>query len=188
MHRAVFLDRDGVINEDRPDYVKNVGELRVYSYVPECIRRLNEAGLKVLVVSNQQCVARGIVSYSDLEAIEHEITRLVKLGGGRIDGFYYCIHLASDKCKCRKPEPGLLIRAAHEHDIDLHQSIMIGDSEKDIVAGKQAGCRTILLLTGSVSAADVPSLSCLPDYIAQDLSEAVDYAIRNLINETEANT
>lgn len=188
MHRAVFLDRDGVINEDRPDYVKNVGELRVYSYVPECIRRLNEAGLKVLVVSNQQCVAKGIVSHSALKEIEHEIVRLVGLGGGRIDGFYYCTHLSSEKCDCRKPEPGLLIRAAREHEVDLHQSIMIGDSEKDIIAGRQAGCRTILVLTGSLSMADVSSLSCLPDYIVQDLSEAVDYAIRNLINETEANT
>ena len=104
--KAIFLDRDGVLNEDRDDYVKNVSELKVFPCVPDAIRRLNDAGFEVFVVSNQQGVAKGVISESDLQAIQAEITRRVTEAGGRISGFYYCKHLAADDCACRKPKPG----------------------------------------------------------------------------------
>lgn len=170
--RAVFLDRDGVINADRDDYVKNAAELVIYPFAPEAIRVLNDDGWAVMVVSNQQGIAKGIISEDDLLRMQEEIARRVEEGGGKITAFYYCKHLASDECKCRKPQPGLILRAAREHGIDLNQSVMVGDSERDIAAGQAAGCRTILVLTGKLSREDVPSLGCKPDFIADTLAEA----------------
>lgn len=175
--KAVFLDRDGVINEDRDDYVKNVGELKIYSFAPESIRRLNDADLPVFVVSNQQGVAKGLIAERDLQAIEGEITRQVEASGGRISAFYYCRHFASDDCPCRKPRPGLLLEAAKEHGIDLTGSIMVGDSERDVMAGKAAGCGTVLLLSGHASGRDVDDLAPKPDHVASDLSEATEYIV-----------
>jgi D-glycero-D-manno-heptose 1,7-bisphosphate phosphatase len=175
--RAVFLDRDGVINEDRDDYVKHVGELKVFAYVPEAIRRLNEAGYEVVVISNQQGVAKGLIAPEDLRRIEDEIERQVEAAGARIAAFYYCTHLAQEGCSCRKPQPGLILRAARERSIDLTGSVMVGDTEKDVLAGKSAGCRTVLLLTGAFTRADLSSLPCRPDFVADDLRGAADYVV-----------
>ncbi len=174
MRKAVFLDRDGVINRDRDDYVRDLADLEVFPYAADAIRRLNEAGFEVIVVSNQQGVAKGMVSQEDLLAIQDEIARQVTSAGGRTAGFHYCTHLAQAACSCRKPEPGLILRAAREHDIDLAASFMIGDAEKDVLAGKRAGCGTVLVLTGSLTREQAPNLPCKPDFIARDLSEAAD--------------
>ena len=175
--RAVFLDRDGVINEDRDDYVKNVGELRVYPYAPESIKRLNKAGYLVVVVSNQQGVAKGLISEADLLEIEDEITRQVQAVGGRIARFYYCKHMASEGCSCRKPRPGMLLSAAKDFGIDLSQSAIVGDTVKDVLAGKSAGCKTVLVLTGGVPRDDIANLPCAPDFVADNLAGAADYLI-----------
>ncbi|MHB9037661.1 MAG: D-glycero-alpha-D-manno-heptose-1,7-bisphosphate 7-phosphatase [Armatimonadota bacterium] len=175
--RAVFLDRDGVINVDRDDYVKNVAELKVFDFAPEAIRRLNEAGFEVFVISNQQGVAKGLIREDDLMGIQAEITRQVESAKGHIGSFYYCRHMASDKCGCRKPETGMLRAAAREHGINLAKSFMIGDSERDIVAGNSAGCRTVLVLTGKLSREDAEMLSCKPDFVAENLSEAVEFVL-----------
>ena len=170
--KAAFLDRDGVINADRDDYVKNTAELAVYPFVPAAIRALNDAGWLVVVVSNQQGTAKGIISEADLSGIEHEIVRQIESAGARIAGFYYCKHLATDNCDCRKPQPGLILQAAREHGISLKQSVMVGDSERDIIAGKAAGCRTILVLTGKLTREDAEHFSSKPDLIADSLAEA----------------
>lgn len=170
--KAVLLDRDGVINEDRDDYVKGVHELRVFPGAPDSIRRLNEAGFRVFVVSNQQGVAKGIISEESLLAMQNEISRQVEAAGGAISGFYYCRHLASQGCSCRKPQPGLLLKAAKEHGFDLAESVMVGDTERDIMAGKSAGCRTVLVLTGKLARDDARNLPCAPDLVADDLPEA----------------
>lgn len=172
--RAVFLDRDGVINADRDDYVKNVDELRIYEFAPTAIRKLNDAGRSVFIISNQQGVAKGIIAEDDLLAIQREISRRVEDAGGRIAGFYYCKHLASDGCACRKPQPGLILAAAKEHGIELSESVMVGDSERDIAAGRAAGCKTILVLTGKLTRADAEHISCKPDMVADTLAEAVE--------------
>ncbi len=172
--KAAFLDRDGVINEDRDDYVKNVRELKIYSYAPEAIKCLNEAGYVVVVVSNQQGIAKGVLSENDLRLIEEEIKKRVEAAGGCITAFYYCKHLASENCACRKPKAGMLFRAAEDLGIDLKQSVMIGDTERDVQAGKSAGCRSILLLTGKLKKEDVKTFACKPDYVASDLREAVE--------------
>jgi D-glycero-D-manno-heptose 1,7-bisphosphate phosphatase len=175
--RAVFLDRDGVINSDRDDYVKNADELRIYPFAPEAVRRLTEAGWPVFVVSNQQGVAKGIISEVDLLAIEREIARRIEEAGGSIAAFYYCRHLASDGCSCRKPEPGLILRAVKEHGIDPEASVMVGDTERDIIAGKSAGCKTVLVLTGKLTRADAEHFCCRPDFVADTLTEAVEFIV-----------
>ncbi len=172
--KAVFLDRDGVINADRDDYVKNTRELVIYPFAPAAIRALNEAGWPVFVISNQQGVAKGIIRDEDLLAIQSEITRQVRDGGGTISAFYYCKHLATDNCDCRKPRAGLLLQAAEEHHIDLESSVMVGDTDRDIAAGKAAGCRTILVLTGKLRREDAAHFNSRPDMIAQDLAEAAE--------------
>ena len=175
--RAVFLDRDGVLNSDRDDYVKNTDELRIYPFAPESVRRLTEAGWPVFVVSNQQGVAKGIISDDDLLAIEREIARRVEGAGGKITAFYYCRHLESAGCSCRKPQPGLILKAAKEHDIDPKASVMVGDTERDLIAGRSAGCRTVLVLTGKLTRADAEHLSCKPDFVADTLAEAVEFIV-----------
>lgn len=177
--KAVFLDRDGVINADRDDYVKNTSELSVYPFAPAAIRELNGTGRQVFVVSNQQGVAKGLIAEADLLAIEREITRQVNAGGGKITAFYYCRHLASENCSCRKPQPGLILTAAAEHGIDLGESVVIGDSERDIIAGKSAGCGTILVLTGKLTRQDAQALSRRPDFVADTLAEAADFVAKS---------
>ena len=175
--KAVFLDRDGVINRDRDDYVKNVRELKIFPQSPTAIARLTDAGWPVFVVSNQQGIAKGLISEEDLQEMQAEITRQVSAAGGSITAFYYCKHLDAENCGCRKPQPGLLLQAARENDIELAESIMIGDSERDIAAGKRAGCKTILVLTGKLTREDAGDLEFVPDYIAEDLAEAADYIV-----------
>ncbi|MCE5313506.1 MAG: HAD family hydrolase [Armatimonadota bacterium] len=177
--KAVFLDRDGVINEDRADYVKNVAELKIFSYVPDAVRRLNDAGFKVYVVSNQQGVAKGLIREENLMDIQAEIAGQVEAAGGNISKFYYCRHMASEKCSCRKPEPGLLLSAACEHGIGLDESYMIGDTQRDIIAGKTAGCKTILVLSGLLTPQEIERFECKPDFTATNLSKAVDYIINS---------
>lgn len=175
--KVVFLDRDGVINEDRDDYVKNLDELKVFPFTPEAIKKLNDAGFEVHVVSNQQGVAKGLIREEDLTAMESEISRQVEAAGGRIASFSYCKHFASDKCSCRKPKAGMLLAAASKYNIDLKDSFMIGDNEKDVGAGKAAGCKTILVLTGMNDSESAKTLACRPDYIAANLGDAVNYVV-----------
>ena len=174
---AVFLDRDGVINEDRDEYVRSADELNVFDCVPDAISRINRAGLRVFVVSNQQGIAKGLYTWRDLREMEEKIDRAVRAAGGEISGYYYCPHLAESKCSCRKPEPGLLLQAAAEHDIRLEGSFMIGDHERDLGAARAAGCRAILVLTGALAREDVEKLSAGPEFAADNLGQAADYVI-----------
>lgn len=175
--KAVFLDRDGVVNQDRDDYVKNVGELHIYPFVADAIHKLNDAGWPVFMISNQQGIAKGIISEADLLEIQREIDRNVKQAGGKISAFYYCKHLASEGCSCRKPKPGLILQAAKEHGIDLPDSVFVGDAERDIIAGKSADCKTVLVLTGKLTRQDAVNIDNRPDFIANDLAEAAEYII-----------
>jgi D-glycero-D-manno-heptose 1,7-bisphosphate phosphatase len=151
---AVFLDRDGTLNVEK-EYLYRPADFEFIPGAPEAIFRLNQAGCKVLVVTNQSGVARGYFGLEEVERLHRHIAARLAEHGARIDGFYVCPHHPTEgqgtlrrSCACRKGEPGLLLQAAAEHGIDLARSYMIGDKEADIEAGERAGCTPLLVLTG----------------------------------------
>jgi D-glycero-D-manno-heptose 1,7-bisphosphate phosphatase len=139
--RAAFLDRDGVLNRraTEHDYVKSVAEFAWLPGAREGVRRLNDEGWLVLVVTNQRGVGRGLMSAADVEEIHAHAQRGLAEVGARIDAFYVCPHRDEDGCACRKPQPGLILRAAREWDVDLAGSFLIGDDDRDIEAARRAG-------------------------------------------------
>jgi histidinol-phosphate phosphatase family protein len=140
--QVVFLDRDGVINVNRDDYVKSWSEFEFLSGAKDAIKMLNETNYWVIIVTNQSPIGRGIFDHNTLEEIHTKMLQELSDAGAHIDAIYYCPHSPDDECGCRKPKPGLLIRAAEELNIDLINSWLIGDSDGDIEAGKAAGCKT----------------------------------------------
>jgi len=141
--KTVFVDRDGVINQERSDYVKSISELEIYPNVAENIKLLKDAGFLVIVITNQSAVNRGIISHEMINQIHNSIQDHLKKYGTFLDGFYYCPHTPNENCNCRKPKPGLLQQAVLELNIDLNSSWMIGDSDSDIEAADSVGCKAI---------------------------------------------
>jgi D-glycero-D-manno-heptose 1,7-bisphosphate phosphatase len=141
--RAAFLDRDGVLNRRAgpDDYVKSVAEFEWLAGAREAVRRLNDAGWLVLVVTNQRGIARGLMSAADVEAIHARAQRELHEIGAHVDAFYYCPHGDGDRCACRKPQPGLILRAAQDWNVDLAASFLIGDDDRDLEAARRAGVR-----------------------------------------------
>jgi histidinol-phosphate phosphatase family protein len=168
MKRAVFLDRDGVINRKavEGEYVTRWEDFHFLPGVAEAISLLARAGWSVIVISNQRCVARGLLTITELEAIHEKMLEELARSGAKLDGIYYCPHDKESACPCRKPSPGMLLRAAQEHQIDLTSSWMVGDSASDIEAGKRAGCGTVRIN------ADLPAENEGADYFARSLPEA----------------
>jgi len=148
MNKAAFLDRDGVINRKarQGEYITRWEEVEFLPGVAEAIALLNSFGFRVIVITNQRCVAKGQISIPELESLHLRMVRELAKQGAGIKAVYYCPHEKNPYCACRKPAPGMLMNAAHDHDIDLRQSWMIGDSDIDIEAGKAAGCKTIRIL------------------------------------------
>lgn len=143
--RAVFLDRDGVINravirDGKPYPPANLAELEVLPRVPEALHRIRDAGFATIVVTNQPDVARGTTTRAEVEAINAVLAERLA-----IDEFRVCYHDSADNCECRKPEPGLLLQAARERGLDLAASYMVGDRWRDVEAGQRAGCQTIFI-------------------------------------------
>jgi len=145
--RAVFLDRDGVINHKAPegDYIRTWGEVQFIPGAVEAVASLNRAGYKVFVVTNQRGIATQRVRLEDLLEIHLHIQKEFALAGALISQIYYCPHDLGQRCSCRKPQPGMLRRAAREHRLDLTTCWMIGDSLTDVKAGENAGCHCVLL-------------------------------------------
>jgi D-glycero-D-manno-heptose 1,7-bisphosphate phosphatase len=135
--------------------------------VHKCIALLNRAGFKVIVVTNQRCVAKGLLTSQGLDAIHREMCRWLAAKRARVEGVYYCPHEKQPPCGCRKPAPGMLLAAARAHQIDLSASWMIGDSEVDVEAGRNAGCKTVRLLTNS------QPMESNADVVARSLLEAI---------------
>ncbi|HRV94863.1 MAG TPA: D-glycero-beta-D-manno-heptose 1,7-bisphosphate 7-phosphatase [Anaerolineae bacterium] len=146
--RAIFLDRDGVICENRPDYVKSWREFEFLPGAKQSLAALRYLGLPIIVVTNQSAIGRGIVSTNDVETIHHRMTAEIQAYGGHITHVYCCPHHPEEGCDCRKPQPGMLLQAAQDLGIDLSCSYMVGDAATDLLAGQQAGCHSILVLTG----------------------------------------
>jgi histidinol-phosphate phosphatase family protein len=145
---TIFLDRDGVINENRADYVKSWQEFRFLAGSREAIARLTQAGHRIVVCTNQAAIARGQVSRETVEDIHQRMLASIAEYGGMIEKVYYCPHGKDENCICRKPRPGMLLCAQKELNINMHDAIFIGDSITDVQAGLAAGVQTMLVLTG----------------------------------------
>jgi len=145
---AVFLDRDGVLNENRADHVRTWEQVVFLPGVFEAMQRLAGSPFVVVVVTNQSAVGRGLMSAQTLAAINQGIVQQVQQAGGRIDALYACPHGPDAGCPCRKPRPGMLLQAAQDLAIDLERSYLVGDAVSDVEAGLAAGCRPILVRTG----------------------------------------
>ena len=178
---AVFLDRDGTVIEDIP-YLADPGRVRLPPGAAQAIARLREAGYAVILVTNQSALGRGLLSLEGLEAIQKELALQLSRHGARLDAWYYApaVPRTSDRTVVedpdRKPGPGLLLRAAREHGIDLERSWIVGDRLSDMLAGRHAGCRgTVLVLTGSGREVDARHPSV--DHVAGDLAEAAAWII-----------
>jgi D-glycero-D-manno-heptose 1,7-bisphosphate phosphatase len=145
MKKAAFLDRDGVINRKPPEgqYVTRWEELQFLPGVSEAIILLTGAGYSVFVVTNQRGVAKGLLTQDDVESIHQKMCQELACAGAVITKVYYCPHERQPPCTCRKPAPGMLLTAAKSYDLDLASSWMIGDSDIDVEAGRNAGCKTV---------------------------------------------
>jgi D-glycero-D-manno-heptose 1,7-bisphosphate phosphatase len=188
MNKAVFLDRDGTINEE-VGYLTSLEMLRLIPGVGAAIKRLNQAGFKVVVVTNQAGVARGYFTESLVKEANARLEQMLLDTGAKLDGIYYCPHHPTEgnspytvACDCRKPKIGLMNRAAQDIDIDIKNSYMVGDKWSDVELGQRAGSRTVLVRSGfspddpaNVRSSHVSD----PDFTAHDLSEAVDWIIQD---------
>ena len=174
--RAVFLDRDGTLCEEM-GYLNHISRLHIFPFAAEAIRRLNDAGWPVIVVSNQSGVSRKIFPETLVEQVHQRIAAELAAQGARVDAFYYCPHQKADRCACRKPMPGLIVRAAMDHGLEPEGSWMVGDRHADLELGHAVGARTILVLTGYGRGdyewhhAEWPRQ---PERVADDLRGAVD--------------
>lgn len=183
---AVFIDRDGTLSEEM-GYVNHPKRLRLLPRSAEAVKLLNAAGLRAVVVTNQSGVARGYFSEEVLHAVNAELTAQLKAQGAFLDGLYVCPHHPTAgtspyraRCDCRKPKPGLLLRAAAELSLDLAASYMVGDKISDVAVGRRAGVTSILVLTGyGLGEWEYrrPQWKCAPDHVAQDLMDAVRWIL-----------
>jgi D-glycero-D-manno-heptose 1,7-bisphosphate phosphatase len=191
--RAVFLDRDGTVIKEA-NYLRSVRQLRLIPGAAQAIHRLNAAGFAVVITTNQSGVARGLLTEPALAAIHEALRKRLTRRGARLDAIYYCPHHPEARvaayrrrCRCRKPAPGMLLRAARDLDLDLRASFVVGDSARDLEAGRRAGCRTVLVRTGyGAKGAPLPAGEPAPDYVADNLSEAVTWLLTQARNRPPA--
>jgi D-glycero-D-manno-heptose 1,7-bisphosphate phosphatase len=179
---AVFLDRDGTLNEEM-GYINHLSRFRLLPQTVTAIRRLNEAGLKAVVITNQSGAARGYFPAALVDEVHAHLKKLLAAGGAHLDGIYTCRHHPEAGCDCRKPRPTLIQQAARDLDLDLAHSYAVGDRYKDIETAANAGVKGILVLTG-YGRGEYEYLrdgqSVQPVHVADDLLEAVEWILRDL--------
>jgi D-glycero-D-manno-heptose 1,7-bisphosphate phosphatase len=180
---AIFLDRDGTINEE-VGYLGDLEKLVIYPSSFEAVRLINESGMKVVVITNQSGVARGYFNEDFVMTVHSRINETLQKKGAHIDRFYYCPHHPTEGkgrylklCDCRKPKTGMVIKASEELDIDLSLSYMVGDTVKDIDLANKSGVKGILVKTGYGK--KEMSSDMKPDYIAEDILDAVNWIMRD---------
>ncbi len=167
--RAVFLDRDGTINVDH-GYVYRISDFEFTKGAIEGLKEMQDAGLTLFIITDQSGIGRGYYTHEDFRKITSHLVAELEKNGIRIKKTYYCPHSPEDNCECRKPNTKMLLDAKNEYGIELEKSYVIGDKESDILAGKRAGCKTILVLTGQTR--DPDECRTKPDFVAKDLIEA----------------
>ena len=180
-HPALFLDRDGVIIENCSNYVRSWADVAIFPQAVAALAAVRDCPYRIVLVTNQSAVGRGLISQATAEAINDRLLAHVRAAGGRIDAVYMCPHGPDDGCDCRKPLPGLLLRAAEELDIDLSRSVMIGDALSDVMAGQAAGTRAVLLRTGRGGDQErLPGAAHLPPFLVCDtLADALPAVIES---------
>jgi D-glycero-D-manno-heptose 1,7-bisphosphate phosphatase len=176
MEPAIFLDRDGVLIENCPSYVRSWGDVQVLPRALSALERANRAPYKIVIITNQSAVGRGLISLENAWEINRRLVSVIEQAGGRIDGVFMCPHTPQDQCECRKPKPGLILEAERALSLDLSRSVMIGDALGDIKAGQAAQVgRTVLVRTGLGTAqlASPHPKSITPSFIFDDIYEAL---------------
>lgn len=179
---AVFLDRDGVLNQNRADYVRTWQQVEFLPGVFQAMQRLAASPFVIVVVTNQSAVGRGLMTAEGLAVINGGIVQQVQQAGGRIDAVYACPHRPDEGCPCRKPRPGMLLQAAQDLGIDLARSFLVGDAISDLEAATAAGCRPLMVLTGRgrKQAAGLATSGLGDAPVLADLGEAVDWVLKQL--------
>jgi D-glycero-D-manno-heptose 1,7-bisphosphate phosphatase len=178
--KVVFLDRDGVINRDSPDYIKSWSEFEFLPGSLEAITLLTLNEFAIIIITNQSVINRKMVSGKELDYIHTMMKKAVTSNGGEITDIFYCPHVPEDGCTCRKPNPGLIFKARQKYRIDIASSVMVGDRAKDIECARNAGCGyAVLVRTGNGENAEkvLKEKSIFPDFIARDLLDAVGWIL-----------
>jgi D-glycero-D-manno-heptose 1,7-bisphosphate phosphatase len=177
MHPAIFLDRDGVIIENRDDYVRSWEDVSIFPQALEALVKSSASLYKIVLITNQSAVGRELITLETAWEINQRLVEGIRSAGGRVDGVYLCPHAPEQDCDCRKPKPGLILQAAHELDIDLGRSIMIGDALTDIMAGQAAGVGHLAIVRSGRGARQIalPRPHHLAPFLVFDtLADALD--------------
>jgi len=181
MFPAIFLDRDGVIIENRSKYVRSWDDVAIFGQALTALARINSSLYKIIVVTNQSAIGRGIISLETALEINNRLSKVIKQTGGRIDGIFMCPHAPQDHCECRKPKPGLILQAVGSHNLDLSRSILIGDALSDITAAQASGVNQIALVRTGLGGeqAALAQLKALKQLLIYD---TLDQALTELVD------
>lgn len=185
---VVFLDRDGVINRDSPDFIKSWSEFEFLPGSLQALVELTRAGFEIILITNQSAVNRGLISEANLHRLHDRMREAVASRGGRIRDIFFCPHLPEERCSCRKPLPGMIERACRKYRLDPQTTTMVGDSAKDILCAQNAGCgRAVLVQTGNGRAAlrQLEAQNVPVAYVAENLADAAEWIISGSAGQTE---
>jgi len=174
--KIIFLDRDGVINRDS-GFGAYVTSWKVFEFLPGsllALKKLHQAGYRVIVISNQAGVSKGLYTKQDVDELTQNMQKEVAAAGGKLEAVHYCLHQDSDNCDCRKPKTGMFAQATKGMEINFADTFFVGDSRRDVLAAKAIGAKSIFVLSGNTKLAD---LDVKPDFIAKDLLNAVERII-----------
>jgi D-glycero-D-manno-heptose 1,7-bisphosphate phosphatase len=174
---AIFLDRDGVIIENRDNYVRSWSDVSIYPQALPALARIYPKPYKVVLITNQSAIGRGLISLETAQSINRQLLDKITQAGGRIDGVFMCPHAPEAACACRKPQPGLILQAAEALSLDLSASILIGDAFSDLLAGRRAGVKTVALVRTGLGKqqASLPVPAGIGDYfIYNTLADALE--------------
>jgi len=178
--RAIFLDRDGVINK-YPGDKKYITSLKKFRFIPnakKAIAKLYKKGFRLFIISNQAGVGRKVYSQRTLDAITKKMLEAIEKEGGKIEFVYYCTHRKEENCSCRKPKAGSIDSIKKQYPINLRKSFFIGDTIRDVKTAKSAGCKSILVFSGREKLKNSINWEVKPDFVFKDLREAADFILK----------